>query len=333
MPSNTARTGGVMYPIIKSISEILGSTPEKHSEKKLGSFLVFAAFHGDVIISALFATAMAPNLIVMEMAQQQHIHITWLSWFLASCVPSILALIVIPLILYKIYPPEIKKIPNAKTWADDELKKLGKWTLPEKVMLTVFICALILWMLSSIIQIDAALVAFLAVSVMLITGVLTTKDMLQESGAWNTLLWFSILIFMANSLNTLGFIPWFSKKVSSSLKGISWVVVLIAIMVIYFYSHYLFASGTAHVSAMYGALLAVAISSGVPSMLAAMQLAFIGSLFSSTTHYTSGSASVMFESGYVTQKEWWQYNFIIGIIDLLIYGIVGSLWMKVIGMW
>ena len=138
---------------------------------------------------------------------------------------------------------------------------------------------------------------------------------------------------MAGSLTSLGFIPWLSKAISSSLHGMNWVLVLIILIVFYFYSHYLFASSTAHVTAMYSALLAVAISASVPPMLAALLLGFFGNLMASTTHYASGPAPVLFGSGYVPQSKWWSLNFVLGIFYLVVWIGIGSLWMKLIGMW
>lgn len=334
IPSNTARAGGVVYPIVKSLAETYGSDPKKGTRKKIGSFLVFSEFHSNLITSATFMTAMAPNLVIVALAKTLHINITWLGWFVAGVLPSVICLIATPYIIYKMYPPEIKETPNAKEWADKELKDMGSMKLSEKLMGLIFILTLILWMLTSFVPtIDAAFVAFLAIALLLITGVLETKDILKETGAWNVLIWLSVLVYMANQLSELGFIKWFSGSIGSALHGISWVWVMVILMVVYFYAHYFFASATAHVTAMYAAFVSVAIAAGAPAMLAAMLLAFTSAFMSSTTHYANGPASVLSSSGYVTQSEWWKMNFVMGIFYLLVYGIIGSLWMKMIGLW
>lgn len=332
-PSNTARAGGIVYPIIESLSDTFGSSPKDGTERKIGSFLIFSEFHGDIITSGLFMTAMAPNLVAVALAKGLHVEISWMSWFLAAVVPAVISLAVVPWLIYKMYPPEIKETPNAKEWADKELAEMGKVTLPEKIMACVFVIALVLWMLSSFIGLDATTVAFLAVSLLLISGVLSVKDVLSETGAWNTIFWFSILIFMANELNVLGFIPWLSKALGNSLHGMSWGIVMVVLVLFYFYTHYLFASGTAHVTAMYGALLAVAISAGAPATFAAVMLGFVGAIFGSTTQYANGPASALFGAGYNKQSDWWRMNFILGLVYLVIWGGIGSLWMKVLGMW
>lgn len=332
-PSNTARAGGIVYPILKSLAQTFGSDPEDGTQRKMGSFLTYVEFHGNIITSAMFMTAMAPNLLAVSLAKTLHVTITWMGWFVAGVVPGIISLLLVPYIIYKMYPPEVKDSPHAKSWAEGELAKMGKMTFAEKVMTGVFVLALVLWILSSVIGIDAATVAFLAVAILILCGVLSIDDILHETGAWSTLIWFSILIFMANELNDLGFIPWLSKALGGALNGMNWGLVLAILLVFYFYSHYLFASGTAHVSAMYAALLGIAIAAGVPPMFAGITLAMCGALYSSTSHYASGPATLLFGTGYVAQSDWWRMNAILGLFYLVVWFGIGSLWMKVLGLW
>ena len=272
-PSNTARAGGIMFPIIKSLSESFGSTPKDGTERKMGAFLIFTEFQGNLITAAMFLTAMAGNPIAQSLAEKTaHVHITWMNWFVAAIVPGLISLIVVPFIIYKMYPPTVKETPNAKKWATDQLEEMGKISLAEKFMIGIFIVALILWITGSFINIDATLTAFIALSLLLLTGVLNWKDILNETGAWNTLVWFSVLVLMADQLNKLGFIPWLSKLIAHSLGGFSWPIVLVLLILFFFYSHYLFASATAHVSAMYAALLGVAVAAGAPQLFSALVL-------------------------------------------------------------
>ncbi|MDK7283253.1 anion permease [Staphylococcus pettenkoferi] len=330
-PSNTARAGGIMYPIINALSKSFGSKADNGTARKMGSFLIFTEFHGNLITAAMFLTAMAGNPLAQSLAQHEHIHITWMNWFLAALVPGIVSLIVVPFIIYKIYPPEIKETPDAKSWADNELQDMGHMHRDEKFMIGIFLVALILWVLGSVIDMNATLTAFIALSLLLLTGVLSWSDVLKETGAWNTLIWFSILVMMASQLNELGFIPWLSKTIAGSLGGLSWPVVLVLLILFYFYSHYLFASSTAHVSAMYSALLGVAIATGAPPLFSALMIGFFGNLMASTTHYSSGPAPIFYSSGYVSQKRWWLMNAGLAIVYFVIWLGLGSLWMKLIG--
>ncbi|MCI2954805.1 anion permease [Staphylococcus caprae] len=331
-PSNTARAGGIMFPIIKSLSESFGSTPKDGTERKMGAFLIFTEFQGNLITAAMFLTAMAGNPIAQSLAEKTaHVHITWMNWFIAAIVPGLISLIVVPFIIYKMYPPTVKETPNARKWANEQLDEMGKISLAEKFMIAIFIIALALWVTGSFINVDATLTAFIALSLLLLTGVLNWKDILNETGAWNTLVWFSVLVLMADQLNKLGFIPWLSKIIAHSLGGFSWPIVLILLILFFFYSHYLFASATAHVSAMYAALLGVAVAAGAPPLFSALMLGFFGNLLASTTHYSSGPAPILYASGYVSQKRWWLMNLVLGIVYFIIWIGLGSIWMKLIG--
>ncbi|MCI2773876.1 anion permease [Staphylococcus petrasii] len=332
-PSNTARAGGIMFPIIQSLSKSFDSDPKQGTERKMGAFLLFTEFQGNLITAAMFLTAMAGNPLAQNLAEKTaHVHITWMNWFLAAIVPGLISLIVVPFIIYKMYPPTVKETPDAKKWAEDQLSEMGGISKAEKFMIGIFIIALLLWMTGSYIGIDATLTAFIALSLLLITGVLNWKDVLNETGAWNTLVWFSVLVMMADQLNKLGFIPWLSHLIAHSLGGLSWPIVLIILILFYFYSHYLFASSTAHVSAMYAALLGVAVAAGAPPLFSALMLGFFGNLMASTTHYSSGPAPIIYGAGYISQKRWWLMNLALGIVYFIIWLGIGSLWMKLIGL-
>lgn len=336
IPSNSARTGGVVWPVTESISKDYDSLPNDPSRKKIGAFLSFIAFHANVISTALFITGAAPNMVASQMAVQKGYTMSWISWFTAAIVPALIATIVIPLIIYKIFPPEIKETPDAKNWADEHLAEMGPVSKPEKIMSVVFLLAIILWVLSGIFkipQLDSTFVAFLAVGLLLITGVLTMQDALKQTGAWNILIWLSMLVFMAGKLISFGFIDWFSKTIQTGLHGISWEIVLAVLVILMFYTHYFFASGTAHMTALYLPFLSVAVATGAPLALSAMLLAFTGAINASTTHYANGPASILATTGYIKQGEWWKFNFILGLVYLLIFGVIGTVWMKIIGMW
>lgn len=299
----------------------------------MGSFLTFVEFHANLITSMLFLTAMAPNLVAVELAKSLGVNITWIGWFEATCVPALLALLIVPFIIYKMYGPDIKETPNAKEWASAELKKMGKLSVPEMWMAGIFLLTLVLWMLSSSISLDATLIAFISMSLLLLTGVLSNDDFLSEKGGWNVLVWLSILVYMANRLTKFGFIKWLSETISKSVGHDNWIIVLIILGVLLFYTHYLFASATAHNTAMYGPFLAVALSAGAPKMAAAMFLAIFSAIMASTTHYANGPASVLAGSGYVEQGEWWKMNFILGLFYIVFFIVFGLGWMKIIGLW
>ncbi|MGC5326070.1 anion permease [Brevibacillus sp. SYSU BS000544] len=334
IPSNTARAGGIIFPIINSLSATYGSRPDDGTERKIGSFLMKVGFQGNLITSAMFMTAMAANPLIAQLAADvAGINISWTGWAIAALVPGLVSLIVIPYVLYKVYPPEIKETPGASQMAAEKLKEMGPMKKSEFYMLAVFFLVLVLWIFGEAWKIDATTTALIGLSVILLTQVLTWDDIKKEQGAWDTLVWFAALVMMATFLNKLGMVPWFSDMMKGSVSGMSWITALIILSVVYFYTHYFFASSTAHISAMYSAFLAVMIAAGAPAMLAALILAFFSNLFGATTHYGSGPAPVFFGAGYITQNKWWSLGFLISILHIVLWFVVGGFWWKVLGLW
>ena len=332
-PSNTARSGGIIYPIVRSLTNTFGSEPGE-TARKIGAFLMIMEYQATVITSAMFMTSMAPNPLIAELAKKTaNISISWGMWALAAIVPGILSLIIVPFILYKIYPPEIKATPQAAEMAKNELEKMGPMKRTEKIMLFVFILILALWATSEWNKIDATVVALMGVSIMLLTGVIRWDDVLAEKGAWDALFWFGGLVMMASYLNQLGFMKWFATTVGNSLAGWMWISALIVLMLVYFYSHYGFASTTAHVTAMFPAFLAVAVAVKAPPYLAALTLGFFSALNAGITHYGTGPAPIYFNAGYLDQKTWWKLGLIISSVNIAIWIGIGFPWWKVLGLW
>ncbi|WP_283170191.1 anion permease [Curtanaerobium respiraculi] len=334
MPSNTARAGGVVYPIVSSLSRVFGSRPDDGTERKIGSYLHVTAFQADMITSGMFMTSMAANpLAVTLAASTAGINIDWVGWAVAAFVPSLICLIVIPFVIYKIFPPEVKQTPEAAQMAKSKLDEMGSVKTSEKLMIGVFLLILILWIAGSSIGLNATVTAFIGLSVLLIVGVLDWNDIKNEKGAWDTLVWFAALVMMATYLNSMGLIPWFSNLMTGVVAGMPWLIAIILLAVVYFLSHYAFASATAHVSAMYAAFLSVAVAAGAPAMLSAMILGIFGNTMGCLTHYGSGPAPVFFGSGYVSQGKWWTIGIVCAVVSMLIFFTIGFGWWKVIGLW
>jgi DASS family divalent anion:Na+ symporter len=333
IPSIAARAGGIMYPVVNAISESLGSRPNDGTARNLGAFLCKVCYNGNLITSAMFLTAMASNPMIQSFAASQNIEITWTNWALAASVPGLISLILMPLFFYVFYPPKIKKFDHAVTLANDKLTAMGSMSKNEWMMAGIFLMMLLLWIFGEGYGIKTTTTALLGLCLLLVSKILTWDDILAEKEAWHTLVWFAILVTMAKYLQVFGVIDWFSLSVGIYVKDLSWPLAFTVLVLIYFYAHYLFASNTSHISAMYSAFLAVALSAGTPPLYAALALAFCSNLFSSMTHYGSSSSPIFFGSGYVPIGTWWRLGFMVSILNLIIWFGVGSLWWKVLGMW
>ncbi|WP_295181449.1 anion permease [Veillonella sp.] len=334
-PSSTARAGGIIYPIIRSLSSALGSEPGP-TARKFGAYIMQIEYQANAITCAMFMTAMAGNPLIVELAEKTiGVQITWGNWALAAIVPGLLALLIMPYLLYKLFPPEIKEMPHAKAMAIEELKQMGPMSSMEIKIAIVFVGALLLWATSELTHLNATLVAMLAVSVLILLGVLTWDDVLAEKGAWNTMFWMGSLITLAGALAKSGFVKAVSTMAGTAISsaGLSWLSAFALLAIIYVYSHYGFASVSAHIGAMYAAFLAVAVAVGTPPLLAALSLAGLSNLMIPLTHYGGGAAPILYGADYVSQGKWWQLGFIITTVNVIIWLGGGAIWWKAIGLW
>ncbi|MBR1579174.1 MAG: anion permease [Selenomonadaceae bacterium] len=334
-PSSTARAGGIIYPIIRSLSTALESEPGE-TRRKFGAYIMQIEYQANAITCAMFMTAMAGNPMSVELAAKAiGVEITWSAWAMAAIVPGLISLAVMPILIYKLFPPEIHEMPHARNMAIEELEKMGPMTYMEKVVAVVFVGALTLWATSSITHMNATGVGMLAVTVLILSGVLTWKDVLEEKGAWDTMFWMGSLIALASALSKSGFIKTVSTMAGDAIQaaGFSWLTAFIILVLIYVYSHYGFASVSAHISAMYAAFLSVSVVVGAPPLLAAIAFAVLSNIMIPLTHYGGGAAPILYGAGYVTQGEWWKLGFIMVTVNMVIWLGIGSLWWKVIGLW
>ena len=331
MPSNTARSGGVVFPVVQALADAFGSSAQKGTARRIGAFLALTAFQGSCITGAMFLTAVAGNPLVQRLSGNFRVNITWGNWALAALVPGLASLILVPLILYKLYPPEVKATPEAVKMARTSLDKLGPVKRSEWIMAGVLVMLLGLWIFGERNGIDATTTAMVGISVLLLSGVLTWDDVRKENAAWETLIWYAALVMMAGYLNSLGLIPYFTARLGHAVQGIPWAVVFILLSLVYFYSHYLFASNTAHISAMFAPFVAVMIGAGAPPLLSALVLGFFSSLFGGLTHYGTGPAQIFFGSDLVDLKDWLVYGLIVSVVNLVIWYGLGMVWWTVIG--
>jgi anion transporter len=339
IPSVSARAGGIFMPLCKALCEACGSKAGDGTEKKMGSFLFQTCFQCSVISSSMFLTAMAANPVAQKVAIEvgesigQDLNISWGTWAVAAFLPGIVNISIVPLVYYVLDPPEIKESPEAPRDAQNKLAEKGSLSTPEMIMGGSLFFTVILWMGGEALKVDAISAALVGLSVLLVTGVISWKDCLLENSAWDTLTWFGALIAMASSLKDFGFIGWVSNLVKTTMEGLglSWQGAYLILLLFYFYSHYIFASGVAHILAMYGAFVKVAIDLGAPPMVTVMSFAFLSNIMACTTHFGIGSAPSFFGAGYAPVAVWWRNGFILSIISLTIWMTVGMFWWWILG--
>lgn len=323
MPSNTARSGGTVYPIVKNIPPLYGSFPNDNP-RRIGGYLLWTGFATTCVTSSMFLTALAPNLLAVEIARKvAHVDISWGTWVLGFLPVGILLFAATPLLAYFLYPPEIKRGDEVASWAGGELITMGRITRSEATMALLAVAALAGWIGGGR-WISPVTVALVVISLMLLTKVVTWNDILANKQAWSVLVWFATLVAMAEGLSNVGFLAWFGSRAATYMTRIPMVPMLIAAIATFFIIHYLFASITAQATALLPVfLLAVLSVPGVPAKAVTLVLVYSLGLMGVLTPYASGPAPIWYSSGYIPTKDFWRLGAIMGALYLAVLLAVG----------
>lgn len=333
IPSNTARSGGIVYPIVRSVSEVANSTPDKNP-RKLGAYLIMTTVHNDNMASLLTMTGAAGNLLVVGFAAQiANVNISWATWLLAMSVPTLFMFVITPLLLHRMYPPEAKDTSEAKQIAQDELTRMGPISKHEKILSVIFALTIIGWATTLLTGIKAATVALVGLTLMLVLDIITWEEVVSEKGAWDVMFWMGGMYSLADNLSKMEFFDVFSDKISTSLTNISWPIGLSILVFLFLITTYIFASGISHILALYPVFLTIAVGLGVPPYLAVLSLGVCTCIDQTMTHYSSGPAALYFGSGYIKQVTWWRFGVIMLLINVVVFGTLGLGWWKLLGYW
>jgi len=331
MPSNTGRSAGVIFPIVRSIPGLYGSEPGP-TARRIGAYLMWTAFATTAVTSALFLTALAPNLLSVRLIREvAEIRISWAQWLLGCLPVGLILLVPLPLLVYRIYPPEIASSPEVPAWAAAELGRMGRLTFKEAVLGFLILLAVSLWVFGAAV-INPTTVVLVVLALMLVTRVIDWGDVISNRAAWDMLIYFATLLTLADGLKTLGVVAWVSSGVSRLLVGYPPLLVMTVLVAFYFLVHYLFASLTAHATAVLPPLLAVGMSlPGMPVRTYVLLLAYALGLMGVLTPYATGPAFAYYGSGFIERKDFWRLGFIFGFIflaTLLVVGMPYLLWME-----
>ena len=329
-PSNTARSG-VLFPIVNALAADSGSKVADGTRKKLGSYLMMSSMAGLTISSSLWLTAMAANPAGAKMAKDFGVNITYGSWAMAAFVPVLVLYFLIPRVLMKVYPPEVKETPNAPQIAQDALDTMGPVSRNEWIMAAVFIGMVGLWIASSFYPaLNKTAVAFLGLGVLMLANIFTIKDLHGEGQALGTLVWFAILYAMSVYLNKYGFMGWIGENAATMVSGMSWPMAYVILIIAYVLIHYFFVSQTAQMLALFSVFLGVAIQAGVPAELMALMLLFATNFNAIITPQGSSANVIYVGSGYLEAGEIYRVGGIVTFVNTLVFLTIGTGWILLI---
>ncbi|MBC2723357.1 DASS family sodium-coupled anion symporter [Desulfosporosinus sp.] len=333
IPGAPARVGGLVYPLAQGIFEVVGSKPHENP-RRLGAYLTVLLYMMDMVAGSLFLTGMGPNLLSMKFASQiLGVKVSWGLWIVAA-VPGFLLFILVPYIVYKMYPPELTLVNEVREMAREQLKTLGSITKREIIGGVTFLLCLILWATSSITQIDTTLVAFLGVTIMILTDVIQWKDIADSKETWGILIWFGGIIGLSSALDKLGFFRWLTVVMKDALpQGIGTFTTFVIIALLAIIPHYVFPSLLGYVATFAPVIYSFVAVTGAPKYPATFLVAFLMVISSTLTHYGNGLGPLLMGTGYVEKITWWKIGFTVTALATIVYLTIGLAYWKIIGLW
>lgn len=333
MPSVTARSGGIVLPIAKSINQVLGSQPGP-TGRRIGDFLVMTCFQFTPITGAMFLTGMAANPLCAQLAHDSlGVDLTWGQWFLAAVVPSMICFVALPLLTYKFMNPELKRTPEARVMGREELAKMGPMTRQEIIVAIGFVLALVGWGTCLLTGFNANAIGLGLMAFLFVASGVQWKDVLNDKAAWDTVVWFGAIISLATGLTKLGFIKWMTVGFAGSLGGLDWMTTFLVLGFAYIYLHYVFATASGHVAAMYVPFASVAIAAGAPAGMVAICFAIFSNFMWGITEYAGGPGPIYFGQGYFERPRFYKINFLLVTFNVLVVFSTGMIWWKLIGLY
>lgn len=332
-PSNAARTGGIIYPIFKSVAEALGSTPD-HNPRAIGSYLSMLLYIVTMTTGITFLTGYAANTVAWSLASEiLKLDISWLQWTTAFIVPSLVILVVSPWLMYKIYKPTIGVIDNKRT-AREGLEAIGPMSRNEKILLGLFVLAIAGWATSSYTKVNSTGVVLGFIALGILFGVLDWKKIAVNEQVWSTLAWYGGILGMAGALNKFEFFSWMAHQLQLyvDFSSFSHLGLLLLLVVAGTACRYLFVSCGAYMASVLPVQFTIGLAAGLPVWDMFLVFLTCGVMGALVTHYANAAGPVLFGGGYVPVKVWWIIGLFFTLFSYVIFALIGVPYWSAIGL-
>jgi hypothetical protein len=256
------------------VSAAAGSYPhDDAARRRAGAYLIQSQLQSSGHTCALFLTGSAQNLLCLQLAEAAGVDLGtgghFFVWSAGALVPGLVGTLLTPYLVARLQPPTVTETPDAPRLAAARLDAMGPLTQDEWVVLFTVGGALVLWVFGEALDVPPVVAALLALAALNVTGVLEwRRDCLAGAPqAWDTLFWFCVVISMSLALQDRGVTSALAGWAGAGLEAIGggalpWPALFALLHVQFLGAHYLFASKTAHVGALYTAFLSLMVAGG-----------------------------------------------------------------------
>ncbi|ORX84118.1 Sodium/sulfate symporter [Anaeromyces robustus] len=333
IPSNVARGGCIVLPIINSIIENISQNYRISS--KASEFLYLCGNHANLIISSIYLTGSASNPVLMSKVVSiygSEYDLSFLKWFIGAIIPATLVIILVPQAISIYLGQNNIDLEQTKNYSERMLNQMREMSRDEKCLCMIFGFCLLMWTTTSITGIDTSLITFIGVLLLVVLKVISWDDIISNKKAWDTFFWLGGMIVMANQLSELGISSLIGEYIGTFIEYIPLLPIKTVILFIfYFLTMLLFSSLTGHVIALAGPFMNAAEKLNIPKGLTVAFLAYYTLLCACLTHYSCGTSVMYYSQSRIKTKQFITIGIIISLIIIIIYSTIGSLWWKILG--
>ncbi len=325
--SNTA-TAAMMFPIaiglLEAIREMMAANGREinlHTYKYATGLMLMTAYACS-IGGVLTPIGTPPNIIMLGFLDSlANIHVSFFQWMVWGFVAMVCYFVIAYLVLWKMFPADVKHIDGAQDFIRGKVQELGHWTRAQKNTLFAFLVAVILWVTPGIIgivdgsesellkeynkhfpeaaaaMIGALLLFFLPVDKGWGKMTLQWKEAVKGV-EWGTLLLFGGGLAMGGMMYSTGLSEWVGQQIITALGGQPSELLFVAVFCV---MALLLSELTSHTAAtnMIGPLaIGAAVSAGFSPIPVAVGVALSSSLGFMLPVSTPPNA-IVYASGYI----------------------------------
>ncbi|KAJ3227972.1 hypothetical protein HK099_007841 [Clydaea vesicula] len=241
IPSNTARGGGIVMPVVISVAKLFNSTPTNNA--KIGQFLILCGNHANFLTSSFFLTSTIGNPLIANYSWQiLGIEFGFLNWAKGSLFPGIVAIVVlVPLFAYLTEiidfngnysdPPETSI--NASCHAKETLKEMGPMSNKEITLCSILFLCLSLWVTNKETSLPEGLIAFIGLTLLILSNTISWSHVIENASgssnkyyikpfnfiiAWDSFYWLSGMILLSEQLNDHGITTLIGEKSTNLIR-------------------------------------------------------------------------------------------------------------------
>lgn len=326
VPSTAARTA-LLLPVAMSIIELvqrenglIGKNDKGiRSNFAVGLLLILA--YTNSTISAGILTASTPNPVTVDFIfKSTGRMISYADWFILGFPPAFIMTMFSWWYISTFCKAEVTEIPGGAEYIKGKLHSMGEITTIE--WKTIFVVCLIglLWATGNLTHLDTTMVCLAGGGLFFVLKVIKWNDV-AKSGALNIMILMGGGFTIAELLFSTGAAKWIAVSLLqvSGMAGASMLVVLLGIIVVVQYSHFIFQGTTKMATILTPIIIAMATASNIDPAAVALPAGMIIAGYPLLMFYSTISNVIIYDGAIIKFGDFPKFGVPICTAAVLLY--------------